>query len=645
MPPVYVKGGVWTNVEDQILKAAVSKYGLNQWDRVASLLTKKSAKQAKARWNEWLNPHINKTEWSREEDEKLLNLARLLPNQWRSISSIMDRTAAQCVDRYQQLLEEKDNDTKIEDDDLDMVGPGIESLPAAGNTATDFNLNPESKPARPDNENMVDDDKEMLSEAKARLANTQGKKAKRKTRERMLEESKRVALLQKRRELKAAGINVSLESKNRKRRKEFDHNKDILHEHRPLGGLYSIEDEEIANTQDTESFTKLVSRKGIDLGDKKAKDSSKKPEKRSREGKSDIPGPQADVRVSEDSQYQKRRKIELPPVSDEVSQAQENHTSVTDVDERINNAISFLKDRENKDSTLLGVKSEHAQVSKEKHDASSVRPSKRSKVNVSFIKNLFGSLPSAKSDFALIMPSFDENEDHSIQLSLNNGLDEQNNGNLRNMELLRRVEEEKAKLRQSQVMQKGYGVPSPDLLKPVPRDVSSLEREIGNEVHAMVKSDYARLHDSYDTSDPLSAIDGEVFDAVLEIIKKESELHRPMDVKTLDSNSHLPQNPEIASFLRRYIQDLSNKTSERSQIFESSVDSAKSSNQIEATTRNINDLYDNLQKTVIQLNTYSRVAESESIAGLERNSSHHRRVDRLVQVENELQDHLRQRLV
>jgi len=24
-----VKGGVWTNVEDEILKAAVSKYGLN----------------------------------------------------------------------------------------------------------------------------------------------------------------------------------------------------------------------------------------------------------------------------------------------------------------------------------------------------------------------------------------------------------------------------------------------------------------------------------------------------------------------------------------------------------------------------------------------------------------------------------------
>lgn len=46
----------------------------------------------------------------------------------------------------------------------------------------------------------------MLSKARARLANTKGKKAKRKAREKELEEARRLASLQKRRELKAAGI-------------------------------------------------------------------------------------------------------------------------------------------------------------------------------------------------------------------------------------------------------------------------------------------------------------------------------------------------------------------------------------------------------------------------------------------------------
>ena len=54
---------------------------------------------------------------------------------------------------------------------------------------------------------MDKDDKEMLSEARAWLANTKGKKAERKAREKQLEEAMiRLASLQQRRELKAAGI-------------------------------------------------------------------------------------------------------------------------------------------------------------------------------------------------------------------------------------------------------------------------------------------------------------------------------------------------------------------------------------------------------------------------------------------------------
>lgn len=90
--------------QDEILKAAVMKYGKNQWSRIASLLHRKSAKQCKARWFEWLDPSIKKTEWSREEDEKLLHLAKLMPTQWRTIAPIIGRTAAQCLERYEYLL-------------------------------------------------------------------------------------------------------------------------------------------------------------------------------------------------------------------------------------------------------------------------------------------------------------------------------------------------------------------------------------------------------------------------------------------------------------------------------------------------------------------------------------------------------------
>ena len=67
---------------------------------------------------------------------------------------------------------------------------------------------------------MDEDEKEMLSEARARLANTQGKKAKRKAREKQLEEARRLSTLQKKRELKAAGIELP---QNRRRQKGVDY--------------------------------------------------------------------------------------------------------------------------------------------------------------------------------------------------------------------------------------------------------------------------------------------------------------------------------------------------------------------------------------------------------------------------------------
>lgn len=132
-----------TNIEDEILKAgesreqssslltwltgtfcyqtaAVSKYGLNQWARVSSLLARKTPKQCKARWSEWLDPGIRKIEWSKEEDEKLLHLAKLMPTQWRTIAPIVGRTATQCLERYQKLLDEAE---ARESREMGLMGP------------------------------------------------------------------------------------------------------------------------------------------------------------------------------------------------------------------------------------------------------------------------------------------------------------------------------------------------------------------------------------------------------------------------------------------------------------------------------------------------------------------------------------------
>ncbi|KKK22406.1 hypothetical protein ARAM_001435 [Aspergillus rambellii] len=248
-----VKGGVWTNIEDEVLRAAVSKYGLNQWARVSSLLARKTPKQCKARWVEWLDPGIRKVEWSREEDEKLLHLAKLMPTQWRTIAPIVGRTATQCLERYQKLLDEAE---ARENDELGLGGPGAESsAPSADDVRRlrpgELDPDPESKPARPDTIDLDEDEKEMLSEARARLANTQGKKAKRKARERQLEESRRLAVLQKRRELKNAGINIKVVTR---KQGEMDYNADIPFEKPAAPGFYDTMEEEARNERQREMF-------------------------------------------------------------------------------------------------------------------------------------------------------------------------------------------------------------------------------------------------------------------------------------------------------------------------------------------------------------------------------------------------------
>lgn len=183
-----------------------------------------------------------------------MHLAKLMPTQWRTIAPIVGRTATQCLERYQKLLDEAE---ARENDDLGLGGPegGESAAPSADDVRRlrpgELDPDPESKPARPDTIDLDEDEKEMLSEARARLANTQGKKAKRKARERQLEESRRLAVLQKRRELKHAGINVKVVTR---KPGQMDYNADIPFEKPAAPGFYDTIEEQATNERQREMF-------------------------------------------------------------------------------------------------------------------------------------------------------------------------------------------------------------------------------------------------------------------------------------------------------------------------------------------------------------------------------------------------------
>jgi len=171
---------LWKNAEDELLKAAVMKYGLNEWPRISSLFPNRDHRAVKTRWTEYLDPTLHKLEWNRDEDRKLMELERAFPTQWRLVGQSLGRSARACRERFS-----------------DLVGLGI-----------DLEMDIHAIPASLDPVDMQDEDEDMLAEARARLANTMGKKAKRKEREKMLEKASEMETLAKSHELRAIGIHT-----------------------------------------------------------------------------------------------------------------------------------------------------------------------------------------------------------------------------------------------------------------------------------------------------------------------------------------------------------------------------------------------------------------------------------------------------
>ncbi|CCH41026.1 pH-response regulator protein [Wickerhamomyces ciferrii] len=509
MVPVYVKGGAWSNVEDEILKAAVSKYGLNQWSRVASLLARKTAKQAKARWNEYLDPRIRTSEWSVEEDEKLLNLARLMPNQWRSIASKFGRTATQAIERYQKILDDSEGGDGAGDNDLKLSGPGIETLASVGANKDlkigDLNVNPETKTARPDAVDMDDDEKEMLSEARARLANTQGKKATRKVRERMLEESKRIALLQKRRELKNAGINTKLKAPKKKFKNQIDYNADVAFEHKPIGGFYDTTEELNNNERILNNFEQKVSKSGV-----KSDDSKSKKEKRSRDEKSG--GGSISITKAAELVETKRRKLELskPVFKDDqlvTDDDVQKHMDSQKLDNRINDAVQKIRQEQGIQSALL-TKNDEIDEDEDEESSKQETPSINETIDNEKVKTIkdslktrFASLPKPKNDFEIIEPEDediimqDANDEPTTSTAIPKIIEDEGE---KERQRIKQQEEEKQRslLRRSLAIQKGLSIPH---LAPNFKLDKISENHVQNlidiELIKLIRSDYSKTID------------------------------------------------------------------------------------------------------------------------------------------------------
>lgn len=119
-----LRPGIWSNIEDDLL-ISVLKKGIEKWGQIANLLNKevhkglkiRTGKQCKERWNNYLNPDVNRGSWTESEDIKALESYKIHGNKWSIIAkSINNRTESSVKNRIKSLLNKIKQDLTTMDD-------------------------------------------------------------------------------------------------------------------------------------------------------------------------------------------------------------------------------------------------------------------------------------------------------------------------------------------------------------------------------------------------------------------------------------------------------------------------------------------------------------------------------------------------
>ena len=67
----------------------VHRYGPKKWTQIAKHLNGRIGKQCRERWHNHLDPNINKSPWTEEEDRLLAQAHEQYGNQWAKIAKLL----------------------------------------------------------------------------------------------------------------------------------------------------------------------------------------------------------------------------------------------------------------------------------------------------------------------------------------------------------------------------------------------------------------------------------------------------------------------------------------------------------------------------------------------------------------------------
>lgn len=99
-----LRKGQWSKSEDHLLVQGVHRYG-SQWTKVATCVLSRSADQCAKRWQQSLDPRLDRSEWREDEDRALLAAVDRLGRHWKDIQEQhLPHRSKNCVkNRYSVL--------------------------------------------------------------------------------------------------------------------------------------------------------------------------------------------------------------------------------------------------------------------------------------------------------------------------------------------------------------------------------------------------------------------------------------------------------------------------------------------------------------------------------------------------------------